>query len=868
MTRRRVLRALLVLVLLIAGAAAAALLWLRSTLPRKQGTITVAGLQHPVTIVTDAGGVPRIQAETLEDGAFAMGYIHAQDRFFQMDLARRLVEGRLAELLGPALLPLDRRSRTLGFAGFRQSEIEALNDHERSLLSAYAEGVNAQLRAGGAPWALRLLRAGAPQPWRPIDSAALVIYMDDRLSLDGDERLRVATAARVGRRAADWMRDVEPQDSPAIVVREEHPAAPSSAAGAVPGARAAPRPAGPGVGRVGAARVGPEGLGVHGVGPGGLGVDGLGTARVGVGPLGIGALEGEAREHSVGSNSWAVDGRWTRSGRPLLCNDTHLAHALPVLFHAFELRLPDRTLAGLAIPGTPLMVVGTNGALAWGLTTLYDDAIDYVEEEFVPGDSTRVVRPDGFEPVQERVELIAARGRERPDTLRVRRTANGPLLRLPGYERPCARRWVREAGGGTLAAMLRLQEATSLEQARAALSGYAGPGQSFVLADTLGTDGRVGYVPAGRWPRRARSEGGAWPVAGAVRPGGVPELAPFSERPLLLPSPDGAVVSANHRVAFGEDGRRIAPFWPLPWRAERIEERLRAQRPLEVPSMAAVQLDPVVVPARRLAQLLARTAAPATASPEVRSWWEQLARWDGAMAGDARPTLYRALIDRLQEEIFGDDWPDALPARPPERWALDADPLPLERAVLRVLGLLGEHPLAAPDDSLDARAWIDDRRTPQVESLADILARAMEWALRAVRARYGERAERWRWDRVHTVTIAHPLARIPGLGRWLQLGPLAVPGDRDAPCANAAQDEGDLEVDTIPVMRVIVDLGDVRRSRFILSTGQSEHPLSRWFGDQFTLWARGEYRPLLADATAGSRRLVLAPAHVEQEAAR
>jgi penicillin amidase len=702
---------------------------------------------------------------------------------------------------------------------------------------------------------LRLLRAGRPAPWTPLDTAALVIYMDDRLTVDGDEELRAHTEARVGTRAATWILDVEPEGTPPIAA-DIAPGSPSEA-GATPAGSSKP-----------AALPEDEGLDRTGWLP----------------PTG---------ERAVGSNAWAVDARWTDGGGPLLCNDTHLMHALPALFHAFELKLPDRRMAGFAIPGAPLTVIGTNGALAWGVTTLYADAVDLLLESFADAESTRVVRGDGTALVTVTTERIRVRGQAAPDSLRVRWTDQGPLLPLDGSRRWATRRWARHAGGGTLAAMLRLQDAATLEAAHDALSTYAGPGQSFVLADTVGPVGRVGWVPAGRWPQRElppsppgggptggagaptsplrlpRQVAGALPRPGAAALAGMPSMAAFDSRPALLPAADGWVVTANHRAAGGDAGLGIAPRWPLPWRAMRLQERLRAERPWTAASMASLQIDPMVESARRFAGLLAHTPPPATATDAVRDWWTRLAAWDGAMAGDACPTLWRATMDRLEVEIFADDWPADVIDASPREWGARSQPLPLERAVLRVLGLLGGAPAGVVDDSLDARDWIDDQRTPDRETSPQILARALAWGLSALRERYGDDPADWRWDRVHTLTLEHPLAAVPVLGSWLRLGPAAVPGDRHAVCATAARDATDLAVDTIPIMRIVIDLGAPDQSRFVLSSGESEHPMSPWFGDQFPRWVRGEMLPLLRrpeTAARGGHRLVLEPASPEREA--
>jgi len=434
------------------------------------------------------------------------------------------------------------------------------------------------------------------------------------------------------------------------------------------------------------------------------------------------------------------------------------------------------------------------------------------------------------------LELIDVKGSD-PATVEILRTQRGPLIQFDGAGAYYTRQWVRESTSGTVAAYFDLSSATTLEEASLALSKWAGPGQNLVLADTVGVRGRVGYFPAGRWPRR-ESEDGRWPRLGSSLTAAPPALN--SEWPVLFDPAEGRIVTANHRVAFGPEGDVVSRYWPLPWRAWRIEERLQAADALDVDSMADIQMDPATIPSIRWAAWFRENDAPPGASADAGRAWQILASWDGRMVDGAAPTIYRTALQALPWVLFADDWPQGWSDSSPDRWTGEVGRLPLERATLRIYGILGDEPLAAALNSLDTRDWFDDASTSQRESPADCMAEALAQTVRVLRDRYGNVEEDWRWERHHTLTVRHPLSSLPILGSLLQVGPLPLNGDRHAILANAARNQDNLTVDSIPVMRMIFDLGDPSRSRFVVAGGQSGHVLSRWFADQLPVWARGE----------------------------
>jgi len=582
----------------------------RRPLPRTRGTITVDGITAPVRIVRDRQGVPHIDAQSMEDAAFAMGFVHAQDRGWQLELLRRMATGRLSEVVGKDALEADRFIRRLGFMRVAVEEEGQLEGEGRSMLDAYSAGINAVFSGSQSrPIELVLLRV-RPEPWRPAHSLAISRGFALGLALNMDmelQRLRLLQAVGAERAAA--LDFAYPDANPTILAET---------------VSAAPAPAGAVVRAMfdEAARWLPTGA------------------------------------FAAASNNWVVDGTLTATGRPMLCNDPHLPALVPSIWYEAHVSAGgDFESAGITTPGFPFPVIGHNRRIAWGFTNSFADVQDLVIEEFQDSTCRRYrIQRKGLRDSRIHVEKIAVKGSE-PVVEEVIETRHGPVLELfevDGKTRGLALQWATLKPGARVDRLLDLQRATDWDSFRAALNDIELAPQNAVYADV---DGHIGYFLAGRVPVR-RGPASRLPVTGWDRDATFVRFLSVDEKPQVLDPRSHLVVTANNRVVGSSFPHHIAFDYMNGYRALRIEQMLRGRVGIDAAYMAEVQLDVVCPPARDAAHLLAGVSCKGLAEEARRG----LVEWDGVMdPAAAEPCVYEAFMRRLAQAVFeplcGDAWP-------------------------------------------------------------------------------------------------------------------------------------------------------------------------------------------------------------------
>jgi len=600
-------RAGLALLVLLPAVVAGGFLWLRSSLPQTVGTIALSGIAAPVEIARDTDGIVTVRAASDADAYFALGFAHAQDRLFQMELMRRVGAGRLAEIVGADALDLDRRMRTLGVYRLAEANLALLAPEVRAAVAAYSAGVNAFLerRRGALPPEFYILRH-RPEPWRPADSLVWGRLMAWQLSGNWrDERLRDRLARRLdpARLESLW------------------PALPDADAAARSGGLD-PRPG------AGAADVASRLL-----------------------PVPPGA-----------SNNWVVGGRGTASGRPLLANDLHLPFAMPIQWYLARIETPTLSITGATAPGVPFTLIGHNGRVAWGVTTTHSDTQDLFVEMLMPGDPNRYLTPEGPASFATRIETIKVRGGA-DVTLAVRETRHGPVVSDIGLAdaRPgeaIALAWPGlRADDMTAQAVYRLNRAADAAEFRAALADFHSPQQNFVFADA---DGAIGFVAAARVPlRRAPFAGSQMPAPGRTGDYDWTGVLPFEALPQRFvaagdDAPPGWIATANNRIVADDYPHFIAARWPPDYRARRIAELLNAGNPHRPEDMAAMQRDDLSLGARDL--LPAMLAGTPRADPDAGRALALLDAWDRRMDRDRpEPLIFTAWLARLHRRIYADE---------------------------------------------------------------------------------------------------------------------------------------------------------------------------------------------------------------------
>jgi penicillin amidase len=563
----------------------------RARLAKTGGTLRLTGLRAPVEVIRDRWGVPHITALHIEDLYFAQGFVHAQDRFWQMEFQRRLLAGRLAELFGELAVSADQWMRVVGMRAVAEEEARLITGELGQILQSYSEGVNAFLSTQRLPLEFALLRH-VPEPWSVADSLSWSKMMAWMLSGNWEcELLRGKLVKKLGPLlAADLELHVD--DSWPLVME-------------LPDALA-------------------------------FGHHLAGLARSWVGP---GAPEG------VGSNSWVVAGSRTVTGKPMLANDMHLLLNAPAVWYENHLMCGEHNVTGVSLPGLPLVISGQNQAIAWGFTAGYADVQDLYEEHLrpTPDGGLEYETEKGWLPVEVRREEIRVRGGDR-FVQEVLVTRHGPIissLAPDEAEAPLALRWAAyETSGGTFAAMARLNQAQSCQEVRSALSTWGAPVLNVIYADVAGS---IGYTLAGKVPVRARGDG-RQPVPGWT--GGYEWVGtiPYEELPHMENPPEGFIVTANNRVAGGS-----YPHW-LGWdfvsgdRAERITEMILQQPVMDMAYMRRMQFDLVSPSAQTMARVIASLSAGADLQPVI----DRMRVWDGVLSADSPDAaIYEVLTQRL-----------------------------------------------------------------------------------------------------------------------------------------------------------------------------------------------------------------------------
>ncbi len=576
-------------------------------LPKTDGAVTVRGLTAPVTIGRDAHGIPLIAAASEDDAYFALGYVHAQDRLFEMEMMRRQGQGRLAELVGQPGIAPDRFMLTLGVYRRAQADLEALDEPTRRAFTRYAAGVNAWLaERHPLPVEFQILQV-RPEPWLPADSLVWQKLMGLTLSSNWDRELsEAALVEKLGPRAAE----LEPGRAPADAVTLSDLRDP------------------------------------------GLRLLELKQAMTAV-----------VQPHSA-SNVWAVAGARTGTGKPILANDPHLNFQSPSIWYFVGIDTPTLKMFGATIPGVPLQIVGHNGHVAWGLTTTEGDTSDLFIEQ-ITQDETSYVTPEGAAPFIARTETIKPRFGA-PVTFTVRETRHGPVVsdilgHPPGTPGDGGDRRVLALSAALLApddrsaqALYHLNHATSVEAFHAALADFHAPQQNIMFADTAGG---IGYVAAGRVPIRKAGDGTV-PVPGWDGGHDWTGWIPFAELPQSLNPASGVLINANNKMTPEGYPHLIAAHWPDYYRANRIRDVIAALPRTSVDSTAALQQDVVSLMARDLIPVLMAH----TAGVRDRKILDRLGAWDGA-AARARwePLVFAVWMDRIKRRIFADELGDLYP---------------------------------------------------------------------------------------------------------------------------------------------------------------------------------------------------------------
>ena len=777
---KRLITALMVSVALICLASGATYIWARGSLPKMDGTIELAGVTAPIRITRDRNAVPHIYAESVEDVMFGLGFAHAQDRLWQMEINRRIGAGRLSEVLGAATAGTDRFLRTLGVRRAAERTYDELDQGTRAVLDSYTAGVNAFLATRDAPLPPEfLILRHQPEPWEPQDSLVWGKMMAWDLALNWrNELLRLRLSKLAG---------LTPEQ-----ISELFPPYPGDAPVALPDLTS----------------VWSE-----------IPVDFAGSF-----------LE-IAPEISNGSNNWALAGKRTTTGKPLLANDPHLGLGVPSVWYLAHLDCPEFRAIGATLPGIPGIVLGRNDRVAWGFTNLNADVQDLYIERLVTGDPTSYVTPAGPQPLAIRSEVIHVRDDADVDVI-VRETIHGPVISDASSRTASAAdqnhlvslAWTAlRDGDSTARAILLMNRAGNWDEFVDALRLFKEPQQNVLYADI---DGNIGYYAIGRVPIRhsANTVQGTMPVPGWDRTYEWKGYIPFGEMPHGYNPVDGSFATANHKIVDESYPHFISKEWAPPYRIRRIEALLAGAEKHSVSDMQRMQGD---VRSLVAVDFLPRFLTHISATAANRPLADMMSRWDGTMDRHRpEPLLFWSWYREVTRLVFEDD----LGSMFREFWC--ARPVLLENVLQR------------------RQHVCDDKRTENLETCADIIARAFDFAVAQLNDQYGSDPTLWRWGTAHVAYGDHtPFTHQRVLAGLFDI---MLEASGDGFTVNAAAHRIGSQLSPFQQYhgasyRAIYDLSDPDRSLFMHSTGQSGNILSSFYGNFAERWRDVAYIPMSMD---------------------
>ena len=797
---RIVMVVLLVAVLLVAGG----VIYLQTLKPRYAGTQALEGLQAAVEVFFDDYGIPHIYAQNEHDAYFALGYLHAQERLFQMEMLRRVAAGRLAEILGEEFVPTDRFFRTLGIAAHAAACADAHWTGSprpfQKAASAYLDGINQFVGRGPVPLEFRLL--GIPRaPFTPQDiyliGSFIAFGFAEGFALDP---LVTKVYQKLGwPYIRDWALHVQPGD----VTVPPTPAQYSSSADHLP--------------------------------------DTICRIRAGL-PLGP----------WLGSNGWAVGPQKTAAGRVLLANDTHMQYAQPAIWYEAHLAYPGFNFYGNHAAGFPFALVGHNQYLAWGLTMFENDDVDFYRERRNPANPDQVWFKDHWEDLSKRQETIKVKDGQ-DITFTVRHSRHGPLINEifdrvpPKPQNPVAVWWsVIESELTTVEAFYAMAHAQNLDQARAAAAMIDAPGLNVIYGDSAGNIAWWAAARLVKRPAHVNSKLFLDGTSGRDEPLG---FYAFEQNPQVENPPWGFVFSANNQPAAIE-GRLYPGYYVPEDRARRIMSLLLAEDRWSLDKMRQMSIDGVSPAAAAIAGVITEAVRGDARIQRTRihqQAWQILQQWNGdhQLAAIA-PTVYYRLIYFVFEAAMADELGM-------EDFNAFMSTHLMKRSVRAFV-------------SNDASLWWDDIRTLDVrETRRFIFIRAFEQTIDSLRQDLGEDITTWHWARVHTLEHGHVLGRKKPFDYFFNVGPFPTMGGNEVinnmGFRLAAQ--GTHPVVFGPAMRILLDFGDLHNSLSINPTGQSGYFMSPHYDDQALMFCQGKFRKQLtlrqAIATDQHRKLQLLP---------
>ncbi|MFZ2422969.1 MAG: penicillin acylase family protein, partial [Anaerolineae bacterium] len=703
---------------------AGGLTWLgRRRLAQTSGVFSLPGLTAPVEIIRDRWGVPHIYAANDHDVFFAQGFVHAQDRLWQMELNRRLATGRLSEMLGDLALDTDRATRTFGFERLGRADWAILPADDRQRIEAYCAGINAWLDSPAGkrcrPLEFTLLRH-RPQPWRVEDTLAFSRVMNWQMSHAWyGEVIRAQLIAALGPERAAELEISDAADNPAVL-------------------------------------------------PAGIEFNALAGAA-------LAGAHDPFLKRRMGSNAWAISGSRSASGHPILCNDMHLQLTVPGIWHQVHLEAGDLRVTGVSVPGLPGVVAGHNAHIAWGITLAFTDCEDLFVEKFDPDQPRRYEFKGQWLDAEVIRETIQVKGRREPHVEEVLVTRHGPVISdvigQPGQRLAVSSMALRPCPA--LHGWFALNRARNWDEFVEAMRPIEAPQLNFAYADV---DGNIGYWVTGKVPIRARGQG-VVPAPGWTGEDEWIGEVPFEEMPHALNPAAGYLVHCNNRIAPDDYPHYLGNAWMNGYRARRLADLLVSNDRVTAADCRAMQMDVTCLPGLEFVHLLAEVFPQANRGVEagdVARALDLLTAWDGRLSADSvGGSLYEVTRTALVRALFAPIMGESLTTR----WRGQG----FHPVLMCTHEFYGHDTVVLLRMLRDPDSWWVGQAGGREALLRRGLTEAVAW----LTAELGPEPQGWQWGRLHHIALPHALGVQKPLDLVFNRGPLPIGGDTDTPLQTA-----------------------------------------------------------------------------------
>ncbi|MBI2429773.1 MAG: penicillin acylase family protein [Ignavibacteriales bacterium] len=758
--------------------------------PEYDGELQLSGLHNPVKIYRDDYGVPHIFAQDEHDAFFAQGYVHAQDRLWQMDLSRRAGEGRLSEILGTQTIKFDKMLKTIGFKQIAEQLEMQISPVSREILSSYAEGVNAYIRSkkGKYPVEFDMLNY-EPEEWKPLHSLMIARLMAWELNISWHVDVVLGElVATLGEEKAKEIFPTYPENGPVIVAHS--------------------------------------------------------LTKKNISPLKqLTSVHNEFKQFfgttgtHIGSNAWAVSPGKSASGYAMLANDPHLGLGLPAKWYEIHLSGGTVNVAGVSLPGAPLVIIGHNADVAWGFTNVMADDADFyleridslgAEQYFYNGEwreiqvshDTIFVKDSAFVPIE------------------IKKTIHGPAINeIYPLEKFVSSdfitmKWTGYEMSDELLGLYLVNTSRNWQSFLKGVREFTVPGQNFVYADTKGN---IGYKPGVRLPKRTH-DNPTLPVPGWTGEYEWQGFVPFDDLPSLFNPPEGFIATANNKTTNSAK-YHIANLWEPPSRIQRIRAVLQSKNNLDLADFKQLQNDYFSYFAKDITPaIVSAHSGSSPADKRLETVLNYFKNWNFTLSKEDVPTtIFEVFFNHLIKNIYSDEMGSDL-----FRQYIFLANIPY-RVTMKLLN----------DTS---SVWFDDITTPQKETRDEIIRKSLEDALNDLTQRLGSDIKEWRWGKLHTLTLKHPFGSVKVLEPVFNIGPIEVGGSGTTVNNGEYHLTSPYEMTLGPSMRTIVDFSNINGAMSVIPSGQSGQPLHEHYADQIPMWKNGEYHPMPFDEQAVSQQ--------------